>query len=103
MASERKETRQSLDYPCWYDAGPAQRAVECRLLDVSKSGAKLSFSGSVEIPNEFVLYLTRDGKVGRACIVKSRQGNELQIYLLRRHAPPPKWLEPCDDHLEVEA
>ena len=92
MVDKRKEDRQPIDYPCWLDLGSEQPAFECRLSNVSKSGALLA-SGT-EVPDEFALYLTRDGKIGRQCKVVRRDKNNIGLLFMGREVPKPKWLEP---------
>ena len=93
MTNRRKDARQPLDYPCWFAAGVNQSPNEGRLCDVSKSGAKLICEDPVQVPNEFNLYLTRDGTVGRKCRVVRRDGNEIGLHFLRQNVPKPQWPE----------
>jgi hypothetical protein len=37
------------------------------MLDVSATGARLRFNRTSELPNEFILLLTKDGRVRRRC------------------------------------
>ena len=92
MTEKRKEPRQTLDYPCWLDLGPGRPPIECKITDVSKSGAKLTCD--VPVADEFVLYLTRDGKVGRRCKVVRRDQAVIGLNFVSRNVPKPKWLEP---------
>jgi hypothetical protein len=52
--------------------------VVCTLLDISDSGARLALPASTEVPDEFVLLLSANGKARRRCRVAWR-GNRDQI------------------------
>jgi len=52
----------------------------CRLLDMSASGAKVVLPDEAkEIPTEFLLALSRDGKVRRRCQTKWREGENIGV------------------------
>jgi PilZ domain len=59
----------------------------CAMMDVSAQGAKLVVQGEIEIPDEFVLLLTRGGKVRRQCKVAWRKEDEIGVKFL---GGPPK-------------
>ena len=52
---------------------------ECKTLDISETGAKLQWTGSDEVPDEFFLSLSRDAKVRRRCNVKWRESNKFGV------------------------
>ena len=93
MLSEiHKAHRRLLDLPCWLDEGMDRAPVECRLRKISKSGGKLSCPATDQVPNEFNLYLTRDGNVGRKCLVTSREGNEIEFNFVSGNVEKSRWL-----------
>jgi len=89
----RKDGRRTLDQPCWLDAGPSQPPNKGHLCNVSPSGAKLIFDESSELPNEFNLYMTHDGSVGRRCKVVRRAENEIGLRFMSRKVPKPHWIQ----------
>ena len=94
MVEKRKDDRQSLDYPCWLSLGPGQPPIECRLSNVSKSGALLVCdTADVQIADEFALYLTRDGNIGRQCKVVRREKNTVGLHFVSRKVQKPNWLD----------
>jgi hypothetical protein len=52
---------------------------ECKTLDVSETGAKLTWNSPEELPSEFLLSLSRDGKVRRSCHVKWREADKVGV------------------------
>jgi PilZ domain len=46
---------------------------ECKMLDISEGGAKLSLSSSETVPDEFLLSLSRNGNVRRRCHLRWRK------------------------------
>ena len=91
--NRRKGDRQTIDHPCWIDVGHGRPPTQGRLCNVSVSGAKLTCEGAAELPNEFNLYLTHDGTVGRKCKVVRRTENEIGLRFLNRNVPKPNWLD----------
>jgi hypothetical protein len=93
VEEKRKEQRQTLSHPCWLDAGPDHPPIACRFVNISKSGAMIICADPALFPAEFNLYFTRDGRVGRKCIVVWRNGNELGLHLASRDVSAPNWNE----------
>ena len=91
-ADRRKDSRRKIDQPCWVDAGPGQLPHKGHLCDVSPSGAKLICDDSVKLPDQFNLYMTHDGSVGRNCKIVRRELNEIGLRFLSRKVPKPHWL-----------
>jgi hypothetical protein len=52
---------------------------ECSTLDISESGAKIMLSAADEVPPEFLLSLSRDGRVRRRCQLKWRDGDRIGV------------------------
>ena len=83
---EQKSTRQNLDRSCWIRLAP-DRIIDALLLEVSHSGAKLALRQSVDLPPQFDLLLTRDGKVGRKAAVTKKSDNAFEVIFLSRTIP----------------
>jgi len=86
----RKDHRRTLASPCWVDAGAGKQPIECRISDISKIGAKVTCRTSDQLPNEFSLYLTRDGNVGRRCKIVRRDNDDIGLEFIG-NAAKPKW------------
>lgn len=55
-------------------------AIEgCAMVDISETGAQLMLREAIQIPNQFILLLSKDGKVRRHCEVVWREGKMLGI------------------------
>jgi hypothetical protein len=87
MTQRRKSPRRPINHPCWIDPGPGHSIIPGQLQNISASGAKLVVKESDELPEEFTVYLTQDGKIGRRARVVWRSGAELGLTILGR-APP---------------
>jgi hypothetical protein len=57
----------------------------CVLLDVSETGARLTQLGQSDVPDRFVLMLTKDGTVRRDCEVAWRANNEIGVRFISAH------------------
>ena len=70
---KRKFKRKSFIRTCWLGPDPVREAL---ILDISKGGARISVPDTRQLPQDLVLYLTPDRKVGRPCRVawRTRQG-----------------------------
>jgi hypothetical protein len=55
---------------------------ECRIKDISTGGARLAHALSDEIPAEFFLSFSRDGKVRRRCEVRWSKEKEVGVRFL---------------------
>ena len=55
---------------------------ECVIKDISTGGARLAHALSDEIPAEFLLSFSRDGKVRRRCEVRWRTEKEIGVRFL---------------------
>jgi len=51
----------------------------CLMADVSATGARLEVEASEALPDQFILLLSRDGKVRRQCSVAWRSNNSVGI------------------------
>ena len=56
---------------------------ECTTLDMSDTGAKFVWTSSEELPREFLLSMSRDGKVRRHCILKWRENDKIGVQFVR--------------------
>ena len=83
-ASElRRHRRQTLHYPAWIVLDPGQPPYRCMLSDVSKMGAKITIAGHLELPPQFTLLLSEDGRTRRTCRVAWREGTVMGVEYLR--------------------
>ena len=82
-AEHRKHPRQALHYPAWIVLGADQAPYKVMLSDVSRSGAKISLAGHLEIPEEFVLLLSEEGRTRRNCRAVWRDNNCMGVEFLR--------------------
>ena len=89
--NRRKETRRVLLRMCWVDMGSGNPPLQCRLINVSKSGALIDCKEPSQLPDDLVLYLTEDGKVGRRCRVVRRAEGEIGLEFLNKPVPAPSW------------
>jgi len=92
MSNERrKDTRRPLLRMCWLDLGKDHPPLQARLINVSKSGARIDCAEPDKMPDDVVLYLTEDGKVGRRCRVVRRSDAEVGLEFINKPAPAPSW------------
>lgn len=56
--------------------------VECMLRDISDTGAKLLLIVPKELPDQFILRLSMDGRVARKCRVSWKSDNEIGVTFL---------------------
>jgi hypothetical protein len=87
---KRKSLRKSLDRPGWIDAGNGGDLRECRVCDVSQSGARLGVVRVNELPDFFVLRLSADGRVARRCMIVWRAEEEVGVeFVSKGQVPAP--------------
>jgi hypothetical protein len=71
----RQGPRKTINRPAWISVGDGLRLRNCRLIDISDSGAKLAIEDDDEIPDKFRLLLSRNGHSSYSCqVIWSGQG-----------------------------
>jgi hypothetical protein len=60
-----------------------ERIADCVVLDISESGARLGVLATGDIPQEFVLVISKPGKVLRRCKVMRSTATELGVAFVR--------------------
>jgi hypothetical protein len=73
-ANQRKEPRRPLQYAARILVDATTPAQTCRLADISRTGARLVLDANAELPDSFVLVLSRTGGARRRCRVVWRAG-----------------------------
>jgi hypothetical protein len=74
---KRRMRRHPLRYAAWVAIGDNSPAKSCMVADVSETGARLELETSDDLPKEFWLLLSRDGKVRRRCEVVWQAGDQV--------------------------
>jgi hypothetical protein len=69
-ANGRKKSRKPISMVGFIYTVDGWPITECKMLDISEGGAKLTPSKPETLPEEFLLSLSRDGKVRRRCHVR---------------------------------
>jgi hypothetical protein len=93
---KRRYSRRQLDRAAWIRLGDGS-TVLCMIRDISEGGARLTGGGVHQVPDRFVLSLSKDHKVSRWCRVVRRTDQELGVTFTvsgERDAPGDF---PCDD------
>jgi hypothetical protein len=68
MSNEKRKSSRKVITADGYIYGVDSQAIgPCQVRDVSRGGAKILHSLSVDFPREFLLLLSRDGRVRRRC------------------------------------
>jgi hypothetical protein len=72
---KRRNQRKSIERRAWIDCGDGSPLVLTSLGNMSETGAKLVFTEPAQLPAEFVLQLSVDGRVARKCRLAWTDGN----------------------------
>ncbi|MGE3148159.1 MAG: PilZ domain-containing protein [Pseudorhodoplanes sp.] len=83
----RKFPRKPLRYPATIETSEDASAL-CMISDVSDTGARLIVDQVDNVPEDFVLHLTRDGRTRRKCHVIWRSENQVGIEFQKDVQPP---------------
>ena len=81
----RRSPRRVVNYPVWLILGATPRG--CIMRDVSAGGASLRLPLAADIPNEFVLLLTRNGSSNRQCEIVWRNDEHVGVRFLAAGVP----------------
>lgn len=74
---KRVMRRHPLRYTAWVASGDSSPAKSCTVADVSETGARIELESPDQLPKEFWLLLSRDGKVRRRCQVVWQAGEQV--------------------------
>jgi hypothetical protein len=91
---KRKARRRQMRRSAWVALGPND-LHDCKLFDVSEAGARIEVEDATPIPDQFMLFLSRNGAARRACQVVWRNSNQLGVKFekhmaaAKRAAPTP--------------
>jgi hypothetical protein len=81
-AELRKRRRKALHYPAWILTGPQAAPRKCMLWDVSDAGARVTGVDD-DLPEEFILLLSKDGNTRRRCRQVWRTDDRVGVEFLR--------------------
>jgi hypothetical protein len=85
---KRHTRRHPLRYAAWVAVGDDTPAKSCTVADVSETGVRIELESPGELPKEFWLLLSRDGKVRRRCELVWQTGEQVGArYLMPAPAP----------------
>ena len=73
-SNRRKSVRRSIGYSAKIVAHDGSWGRDCRVVDVSDSGARLVIDEPADMPRDFVLALTERGKARHCHVVWTRDG-----------------------------
>jgi len=60
----------------------------CSMLDVSATGAKIKLQMEDQVPDEFILLLSKGGKVSRRCKVSRKEGAIIAVQFVFKSSKP---------------
>jgi hypothetical protein len=79
-AERRKSHRRQVSQFARIVSGDGSWSGPCMMLDVSSTGARLQVNDTRELPDEFVLVLSRNGRVRRRCRIVWRGEHLIGIH-----------------------
>ena len=80
---ERKAVRQQSSAIAYLYSTDGWPLGECHMRDVSSTGARLEHEIQDEMPEQFLLSFSRDGKVRRMCQVVWKKENEVGVRFVK--------------------
>jgi hypothetical protein len=86
---QRKSERKPFARRAWIATDGGTSIEECVLGNLSDTGAKLVFRKEMDLPVNFVLRLTFDGRVARKCRLAWHCGNEIGVEFVARLVTAP--------------
>jgi hypothetical protein len=79
---QRKALRRQVDALGFLYTTDGQPLGECRMTDVSTGGARLVHSIAAELPEAFLLSLSKNGSVRRLCQIVWREKSQIGVSFL---------------------
>jgi len=78
-AELRKKPRRQFQYTARILADAAAPPRPCAISDISDSGARIVLNSEADLPEQFVLLLTKEGRARRKCRVVWRSGTMVGV------------------------
>jgi PilZ domain len=86
-AELRKHPRKQIHHAAWIYLGGDTPLRSCTIYDISNTGVRITLATEEEIPAEFTLLLTADGRARRRCSVIWRDGFNVGAEFIRLIVP----------------
>ena len=86
-AELRKNPRRAFHYDASILIKGAEGPLPCAISDISETGARIHVESDGEIPDQFMLLLTKRGSARRNCHVVWRNGSELGVEFPEKPQP----------------
>ena len=83
-SNKRKTVRKPIERFVWIDLGDGAPVTQCRLSNMSDNGAKLILPSPRELPANFILHLSKDGRVARKCRMVWNSGKDVGVAFTAR-------------------
>jgi hypothetical protein len=77
--NRRRSVRRTIVYRAKIFASDGSWDRDCHVLDVSQTGAKLGVAQAAELPQDFILALSRQGHATRLCRVVWTTNSEIGV------------------------
>jgi hypothetical protein len=89
MIESRKNSRRPVRQGAWIFPGGGTPSIPCVMVDLSVSGARLKVDPGRELPSQFILVLSRDGRLNRHCQTMWRDQDMVGVQFLSRRSLGP--------------
>lgn len=93
MTELRRAVRRPVRQGAWIFVGAEEASIPCMILDLSSGGARLGLRERVVLPKEFILVMSRDGRLNRRCEVAWSKDNMIGVRFLVAKSIRPKQAE----------
>ena len=90
MMESRKNPRRPVRQGAWIFPGGGFASIPCMILDLSVAGARLKVDAGTKLPQQFILVMSRDGRLNRRCRTIWRDEDMLGVQFLSRKSLGPK-------------
>jgi len=81
-SNKRRFPRKKIDAVGFLYTADGWPLGECKIKDISTGGARLTHALPDELPAEFLLAFSRDGRVRRRCEIRWRKEKEIGVRFL---------------------
>ena len=87
-SDRRAGSRVAVDnHPCWIRSEGVSHLTECRLTNISRSGATVLLDDNISISENFVVYFVQSGAIGRNCRIVWRKKGAIGLQFMSWIAP----------------
>jgi hypothetical protein len=102
MIESRRTPRRPVVQGAWIFLGGGAPSIPCMMMDLSDAGARLKVEATTVLPAQFILVMSRDGRLNRRCCTVWRDDEMVGVKFLSQESVKPSRQPQKAKRFEIE-